>query len=332
MEHKDPALVTDRVSDEQGTEKNNVYSIGVVIPTYNRIDTLLTCLLHLESQTWKDFEVVVVDDGSTDSTPQAMTEYQARSPFPIRYITQSNSGPATARNRAVKELNSANCLFLGDDIFASPDLVRLHAEHHQSHPEMKAAAVGLTRWSQKGQTVTPFMRWLDTDGEQFSYGELLKGVPASWKHFYTSNLSLKTEQLRRNPFDERFRKAAMEDAELGYRLSVANELEISFLPDAVAEHLHPTSFRQTCRRMIGVGASAYLFGKIWPEHQIPSAGATKRKIRSLLQQPWILARLMNAAALLTEISVPNPLMKKVLALHATLGYRQAAQQDDAASK
>lgn len=308
--------------------ETSICPIGLVIPTYNRIDTLLICLEHLEAQTWKDFEVVVVDDGSTDATPHEMEKYKRHATFPFQYLRQSNSGPATARNRAIRELDTTACLLLGDDIFASPDLIRIHWEHHRDHPALDAAAVGLTRWSQHGQIVTPFMQWLDRDGAQFAYGDLIDGVTPSWKHFYTSNLSLKTEQLRLNPFDERFRKAAMEDIELGYRLAAEHKLTMSFLPTAVAEHLHPTSFRQACRRMLGLGSSAHLLGEIWPELRMASASPLKLKLRAALQQEWILARLTDAADFWTDHQVPNPLMKKVLSLHSTLGYRQAAERGD----
>jgi hypothetical protein len=327
-----PLIMRTRDSRQDNSTESYIHPIGVVIPTYNRVDTLFTCLEHLERQTWKDFEVIVIDDGSTDSTPLAMGEYQTRAPFPFRYLRQSNSGPARARNQAIQELNATICVLLGDDIFASPDLVRIHYEHHRSHSELDAVAVGLTRWSEKGQSVTPFMRWLDRDGAQFAYGDLLRGVSPTWKHFYTSNLSLKTDQLRRHPFDERFRKAALEDIELGYRLAVSHELTMSFLPDAVAEHLHPTSFRQACNRMVGLGASAHLLEKIWPEHRIKSVGPTKLKLRSMLHQSWMLARLTDAAALWTQIHVPNPLMEKVLSLYCTLGYQQAVKQDNLSSQ
>jgi glycosyltransferase involved in cell wall biosynthesis len=269
----------------------------------------------------------VVDDGSTDSTPDTMNKYRTRAPFAFRYLRQSNSGPARARNQAIRELDSRACLLLGDDILASPNLVLQHCEHHRLRCEMEAVAVGLTRWSEHGQTVTPFMMWLDRYGAQFAYGDLLGGLPPSWKHFYTSNLSLKTDQLRLHPFDERFRKAAMEDIELGYRLAMKNRLTMSFLPDAVAEHLHPTTFRQACRRMVGLGASAYLLGQIWPEHQLRPVSRSRLKLRSFLQQSWLLPRLTDIADLWTQIRVPNPLMERVLSLHSTLGYRQAAQQD-----
>jgi hypothetical protein len=257
-----------------------------------------------------------------------MEGYKGRAPFPLRYFRQANSGPACARNLGVQALDASVCLLLGDDIFATPDLVRIHLAYHFSHPALAEVAVGLTRWCQKGQTITPFMQWLDKDGAQFAYSDLLSGLTPSWKHFYTSNLSIKTEQLRRYPFDERFRKAAMEDIELGYRLATEHQLTLSFQSTAVAEHFHPTSFRQACRRMIGLGASAELMGEIWPEHRIASVSPLKFKLRSLLQQEWILARLTDLASFWTRHQVPNPLMKKVLSLHSTLGYRQAADRRD----
>jgi glycosyltransferase involved in cell wall biosynthesis len=318
-----------RETPRENVTRIYTYPIGVVIPTYNRVDTLLTCLERLEAQTFKNFEVIVVDDGSTDSTPHAMNEYRTRAPFSFQYLRQPNSGPARARNQAIYNLDSTTCLLLGDDILATPNLVFQHYEHHRLHCEMEVVAVGLTRWSEQGQIVTPFMRWLDRDGAQFAYGDLLGGLPPSWEHFYTSNLSLKTDQLRLHPFDERFRKAAMEDIELGYRLSMNNRLKMSFLPDAVAEHLHPTTFRQACRRMVGLGASVYLLGKIWPEHRLKPRpiSASRLRFRFFLHQSWLLARLTDVADLSTQIRVPNPLMERVLALHSTLGYHEAEQRD-----
>lgn len=303
-----------------------LFPIGVVIPTYNRSDILLQCLQRLEAQTWKDFEVIVVDDGSTDMTHLLMEEYAVRTPLSFRYIRQKNSGPARARNYAISHLNSMVCLMIGDDILASPDLVQLHLSLHRSHPEPEVAGLGHTRWSESGQVVTPFMRWLDREGLQFAYGDLFNGVTPSWKHFYTSNLSLKTEHLRHHPFYEGFDKAAMEDLELGYRMTKQNALEVFFLPDAIADHLHPTSVVQACYRMIGVGSAAYLFEELWPERREPvSINKLKECIRTvLMEKEWILPRLRGIVSLLTGLWCPNPLLRKVLLLHYGLGYREAA--------
>src|ERR1700730_1208152 len=124
--------------------------IGLIIPTYNRVAVLLECLRHLEKQSWQNFEVVIVDDGSTDSTRQQLEQYQRTAPFPLRYLYQPNSGPARARNHAIAYLNSTVCILIGDDIFPTRDFVRIHLDFHRAHPQLEAAALGLTRWSERG--------------------------------------------------------------------------------------------------------------------------------------------------------------------------------------
>jgi glycosyltransferase involved in cell wall biosynthesis len=297
-------------------------TIGVIIPTFNRVDALITCLEHLERQTYTDFEVVVVDDGSTDSTKERIQEFRARTHLRLRYFFQENSGPARARNVAASLLDAPICLMLGDDIFPSPDLVKVHRELHRRRPELDVVGVGLTRWSESGQNVTKFMRWLDSSGVQFSYGELLNGVQPDWRHFYTSNLSMKTEFLLRFPFNEAFKAAAMEDIELGYRLQVQHGFELVFLREALAYHLHPTNFRQACKRMFGVGASTHLFHELWPEQKpVPYTGSFFGRIaRKLSRNRSVIALVTAPTHVLTQYCCPSGLLIRVLFMHSKMGY------------
>ena len=301
--------------------------ISIVIPTYNRRDALLTCLRHLEEQTWPHFEVLVVDDGSTDGSAQAVEQYRIHSHLQIRCLSQENNGPARARNLGISQSQGPICLMIGDDIFCSPKLVETHLRLHQQRPELGVGALGLTCWSDSGQTLTPFMRWLDESGEQFLYHELLKGLRPDWKHFYTSNLSMKTELLRRYPFDETFKAAAMEDIELGYRIHMRHGLEIVFLPEALAHHLHPTSFQQACRRSFKAGFSAHRFHEIWPEQKLPRKSVPTRMVHRLLwRYPWLLASATAPVGLLTDFCCPNPLMRLVLGMHYRMGYLTRASE------
>jgi hypothetical protein len=305
-----------------------VLPIGVIIPTFNRRDRLSECLRHLESQTWKDFEVVIVDDGSTDDTLACIDEYRRTAPFPIRCMHQANSGPARARNLAIAHLAPPLCLMIGDDIYVSPDLVRLHLEFHRTHPAEEAAAVGLTRWSESKQLVTPHMRWLDSGGIQFSYGDLFRGVTPGWKHFYTSNLSLKTSYLRRNQFHEGFNQAGMEDIELGYRLAVDHGLAMHFLADALAEHVHPTTLAQSCRRAVDVGAGEHLFAELWPEQRPIRPNALKKLLlAAATERRVVLPVLTLLTRLLSRVWCPNPLLLRTIQLHGLVGYERAAARN-----
>jgi len=287
--------------------------IGIVIPTHNRCAALLECLKHLEKQTFSDFEVVIIDDGSTDDTSQRIDDYKARTSLEIRYVKQENGGPAKARNKGADLLDSRICLFMGDDIFASPTLVELHLRAHEDHPDTTFCALGLTRWNTSGQKVTRFMRWLDEGNVQFAYPLLLAGTKPDWCHFYTSNLSVKTELVKMFPFNERFPYAAMEDSELAYRIKRRSSLEIQFIPEALADHLHPTTFRQACRRMLRIGYSCSLFYELWPEQTPPPSSRLRAKfVTYAARHPALLKPLMNVASVLTAMVCPNRFMGFVL--------------------
>jgi glycosyltransferase involved in cell wall biosynthesis len=298
--------------------------LGVVIPTYNRSDALLESLAHLETQTCKDFEVVVVDDGSTDSTQSVMESYLRKTPLAIRYARQNNRGPAAARNLAISMLQAPVCLMIGDDIFASPTLVERHIALHQEQPELQVAGLGWTQWSKSGQTITPVMKWLGESPEQFAYKDLLAGVEPNSHHFYSSNLSVKTELLRKFPFCEDFPYAAMEDCELGYRIQKLHGLKIRFLPDAIAYHLHPTTFRQLCERRVRVGYSARLFHELWPEQRLTPATPLRRAydltIRTIAQSSLLTKLLVDAADISSRVLCPNRLMLAASLCKYDVGY------------
>ena len=295
--------------------------LAVLIPTCNRSAALLECLAHLERQTWKDFEVLVVDDGSTDSTPIEIEAYCARTVLNIRHVRQKNAGPAKARNLGISLLRSPICLMLGDDIFASPGLVEQHLRFHREHAAINAAAIGKTQWELSGQTITPLMRWLEND-VQFAYNKLLAGESADWKHFYTSNLSVKTELLRQFPFREDFPYAAMEDNELAYRIETRCGLDLTFLPQALADHLHPTTFRQSCERMVRVGYSTRLFHELWPERRIGSVSWLRKTLAlGFIRYSFVLKLLTAWTDWVTRHFCPNPFVKLAHACYYEIGYK-----------
>jgi glycosyltransferase involved in cell wall biosynthesis len=305
------------------------YPLTVIVPTFNRRDVLISCLKHLEQQTHKDFEVIVVDDGSTDETAQAMHEYMGNTPLNLRFLQQRNGGPARARNVAITEARSPLVLMIGDDIFATPELVEFHLNLHRRYVDPRVAGLGLTQWEETKQHVTPFMKFLD--GVQFAYGDLLLGKAPGWQHFYTSNLSVKTEVLRRNLFDERFLDAAYEDLELGLRIAKNEGLKLLFLPDALAYHFHPTTLPQACRRMRKVGSAMHLFHELWPDMRSDPAGRTslRRMLRRAVASTPLLSVATAISALLVRFCCPKGLLQPILNTHLYVGYteRETANPD-----
>lgn len=98
--------------------------VTVVIPTYNRADYLEQALGSVFRQTFTDYEVIVVDDGSTDHTPAVLASHQDR----ITSLRQENSGAARARNRGIRLARGTWVAFLdSDDMWQPVALERLVA-------------------------------------------------------------------------------------------------------------------------------------------------------------------------------------------------------------
>jgi glycosyltransferase involved in cell wall biosynthesis len=89
----------------------NDCKVSVVIPTFNRATYLVNALESVISQTCAPLEIIVVDDGSTDNT----ADLAARFGDQIRYLTQQNSGPSSARNRGIREAQGDLIAFLDSD-------------------------------------------------------------------------------------------------------------------------------------------------------------------------------------------------------------------------
>lgn len=86
--------------------------VAVIIPAYNHKEELCRTLEALFSQTYKDFEVIIVDDGSTDNTHQALTQWLGR----IKLLRTQNSGAPAARNYGAKQATGEFLLFLDADV------------------------------------------------------------------------------------------------------------------------------------------------------------------------------------------------------------------------
>lgn len=102
--------------------------ITVFTPAYNRANRLHRAFHSLKAQTRRDFEWVIVDDGSVDNTRQVVEEFQKEADFPIRYFYQENQGKHIATNRAVREARGELFITLDSDDGCKPNaLERLMA-------------------------------------------------------------------------------------------------------------------------------------------------------------------------------------------------------------
>jgi glycosyltransferase involved in cell wall biosynthesis len=107
--------------------------ISVVMPVYNVERFVSLAILSVLRQTWQDWELVIVDDGATDASPEIIAGF--RDPR-IRIIRQQNRGLAGARNTGIRHARGEILAFLDSDDLWAPDKLARHVEHLDAHPDV----------------------------------------------------------------------------------------------------------------------------------------------------------------------------------------------------
>lgn len=217
--------------------------LSVVIPTYNRADAIEMTLRHLENQSISSrlFEVLVVDDGSTDETPQIIINNSFD--LQLSYHQQSNRGAAAARNQGVKMAKGDLILFLDADVIPDRQLLSSHLTTHNYKKEY--LVVGrVCPWPKTLQAW--YQRVVYSDHGEMDYGIEERIIP-----FYMTlggNFSLSMHAFSSiGGYDEAFPAGGAEETEFAFRATSLG-YRIRYQPLAVGYHNHPRTLKQICRQ------------------------------------------------------------------------------------
>ncbi len=226
--------------------------ISIIIPTYNRSERLRACLEALTQQTQSssDFEVIVVVDGSTPDTLQLLTSLIT--PYSLVVISQNNLGQCRALNRGVEAAQGRYCLFLDDDMVASPRLVAEHLQVQRLNDKVVAIGqVTLRLPSNADWYVRSFAQ-----GWREHYRQLNQArVPPTWEDCYSGNLSVpRVLVLETGGFDGRLARGF--DVELAYRLHQAGARFV-YAPDALSDQDERKDRRALMADAENAGAADY---------------------------------------------------------------------------
>jgi glycosyltransferase involved in cell wall biosynthesis len=196
--------------------------VSVVIPTYNLQSYIEKTLDSVLNQTVKPYEIIVVDDGSTDNTVDKLIKY------PVKVIKQENAGAAAARNRGVVEARGNWIAFLDGDDEWLPEKIKLLIEMITEEPELVMVAHN----EYEGYSDGP---WLEKNLSEC----LNKDEPLFDQLFRRCFLSTSTMSVRRKVFlDEEGMDTSLrscQDYDLWLRLSLVGKLR--FIPETLSRYV-----------------------------------------------------------------------------------------------
>ncbi len=198
--------------------------VSVVIPTHNRRAMVREAVLSVLAQRGPHFELIVIDDGSTDGTAEDLARYGEEQAGALRVEHIENRGAAAARNRGVALANAPLVAFLDSDDIWMPAKLERQLDFMRTHPECEISQCQ-ERWIRGGRRVNPGLRHLKRGGDIFV--DSLRTCLVS-----TSAVIMRTALFRAlGGFDETMR--ACEDYDLWLRILITHE--ISLLDEVLVE-------------------------------------------------------------------------------------------------
>ena len=208
-------------------------SISIIIPAYNVADTIEECLSALLDQTVprQQYEIVVINDGSTDRTEEIARKYD------VRLVSQSNQGRAAAKNTGIREARGEFLLFIDADCVATRNWIEAITAP-LANEEIVGVAGTLRTW-QKG---------IAARFTQIEYEDKYKRM-GSRKYVDivdTASAAYRKQVFEENgTFDSTLRWA--EDTDFSFRLAHKG-YKMAFAPCAIVLHRHPESIFDYARR------------------------------------------------------------------------------------
>ncbi|MEH2274585.1 MAG: glycosyltransferase family 2 protein [Nostoc sp.] len=248
---------------------------SVVIPTYNRQPILEKCLRALEAQELSKpsavsgYEIVLVDDGSTDGTLVWLTEHKEEFPH-VRWFQQDHAGPAAARNLGVEQALGDTIIFIDSDLVVLDNFLQAHADALMQGQEKLRS----DRFFTYGAVI-------NTCNFHNPTAEPYKVTDFSAAFFATGNVAIPKHWLEKaGLFDISFQLYGWEDLELGVRLKKLG-LTLIKCPEAVGYHWHPPFKLEQIPRLIDQeiqrGRMGVLFYQKHPTWEV----------RMMIQMTWL---------------------------------------------
>ncbi|MCU0548467.1 MAG: glycosyltransferase [Leptolyngbya sp. Prado105] len=270
--------------------------LSVVIPTYNRKPILEKCLSAMEDQTFSDYEIVVVDDGSTDGTVEWLQSRSSEFPH-VRLFCQDHGGAAGARNYGVEQAKGDTIVFIDSDLVVTDVFLQSHVDT-------------LIRGKEElgNDRLFTYGRVINTANFASPTSEPYKLTDFSAAYFATGNVAISRHWLiEAGLFDTGFKQYGWEDLELGVRLKNLG-LKLVKCPEAVGYHWHPAFSLDQIPKLIDVEMQRGRMGVVFYQKH-PTFD-----VKMMIQMTWIhrvLWGVLSLGGLLNERTLA-PVMRSLI--------------------
>jgi len=179
------------------------------------------------------YEVVVVNDGSTDGTANVLTRASERATCAFTVITQANAGLAKGRNTGIARASGDRIIFIDDDVLPTPQFVAEHLRSHDAHP-LAIVRGGAINTESFDDLPPPVWTLKDYSGN----------------YFWTTNVSVPLTTIRAiGGFNESFSEYGWEDIDVGLRLRFGG-VKAVFNKNALAYHYKPRPRSGNVEKMV----------------------------------------------------------------------------------
>jgi glycosyltransferase involved in cell wall biosynthesis/peptidoglycan/xylan/chitin deacetylase (PgdA/CDA1 family) len=235
-------------------------SFSIVVPTYQRRDVVCDALRAMTSiQYAGPFEVIIVVDGSTDGTAEALAQVPV--PFPIRIVSQANAGAARARNHGAELATGDVLLFVDDDMICAPDILSEHAQSHLAGADAVLGDIPFDPDSPPGFLGQGVDDWTRERSARLSAGGML-----TLFDLLTGQLSIKRTVFDAiGGFDGKFTQDGSfgnEDLDIGTRL--LDHYNVVFNPRAISYQRYVVTPRQNMKQWYDAGQADVAFARKHP--------------------------------------------------------------------
>lgn len=198
--------------------------VSVIIPLYNARDVISETIGSILAQTWKDYEIVVIDDGSTDGSDQVVLGVGSR----LRYVRQENAGVAAARNRGIVESTGRYLALLDHDDLWHPTKLEKQVSLLDQRPEVGMVITDVAHIDREG-------RQMGILGSGYNPSETFARLFVQGYVPTPSAAMIRRSVLQATGgFDESFHSAGLDDHELWTR--IAAHCAIASIPEPLTYH------------------------------------------------------------------------------------------------